>query len=368
MTTTTAPTAASADAADSGKQLSLIDCDVHNAFSSPDEIARYLPKYFRQRGLSLPGRAGFSSPLGVARADAVPDEGGKPGSSIAKMREQLIDAYNMDYVILTGGGILSCGVHAEADYGAAVARAYNEWFAEKWLDADPRMLGSLLVAPNNPAEAVKEIRRIGGHERLVQVIMTSATRTALGDRFYWPIYEAACEMGMPVAVHPGAESTGIANTFAPGFPASYFEWHSNLSQNYMGQVSSLISRGVFCEFPQLKFVCIEGGIGWAPHLMWRLDKNWKSLRATTPWLTRPPSEYLVEHIRFTTQPIEEPEKKDHLLQILDMVHAEKTVMFSSDYPHWDNDCPVHGLPKLPEPLKQRIMWQNAAELYNLKPR
>lgn len=357
--------AAQADAeAGASKQLSLIDCDVHNGFRDPDEVVRRLPAYFRQRGLQLPGRPGWNSPIGVARDDARPAEGGPPGSSLATLREQLLDKYDMSYAVLTGG-TYNIGVHAEADYAAAVIPAYNDAMAEVWLDADPRLVGSVLIAPNNPRASAAEIRRVGGRPRIVQTIMASATRTPFGDSFYWPIYEAACEMNLPVAMHPGAECTGIANAFAPGWPASYFEWHSNVSQNYMGQISSLVARGVFCEFPTLKFVCVEGGFGWVPHLMWRMDKNWKSLRVSVPWLERPPSEYIVENVRFTTQPIEEPAKREHMLALLDMMHADKTLMFSSDYPHWDNDCPVHGLPKLPEPLKQRIMWQNAAELYNL---
>ena len=345
--------------------LSLIDTDVHNAFADVNDLIQFLPAYYRQWGLRLPGRPGYASPVGVARDDAAPDEGGPAGSSVLKMREQLLDAYGVDYAILTGGGILGISVHADADYAAAVARAYNEWFADKWLDADPRLLGSLVIAHNNPTEAAKEIRRVGAHPKIVQVVMSSASRTALGDRFFWPIYEAACEMNLPVAVHPGAEATGIANPFSCGFPASYLEWHTDLSQNYMGQLTSLVCRGVFNQFPTLRFVCIEGGIGWLPHLMWRLDKNWKALRVSAPWLERAPSEYIREHVRLTTQPAEEPEKREHLLQILEMAHAEQTVMFSSDYPHWDGDCPVHGFPKLPQPLKDRIMFQNAQELYGL---
>ena len=50
-----------------------------------------------------------------------------------------------------------------------------------------------------------------------------------------------------------------------------------------------------------------------------------------------------------------------------MMHAERTLMFSSDYPHWDNDSPHRAFPKkLPDDLKQRIFWKNAAELYRLK--
>jgi predicted TIM-barrel fold metal-dependent hydrolase len=176
-------------------------------------------------------------------------------------------------------------------------------------------------------------------------------------------------MGLPVAVHPGAEGNGISHRPYAGIPSSYFEWHTSLSQNYMGQIGSLVIEGVFNEFPSLRFVAIEGGVAWLPHLMWRLDKNWKALRELTPWLTEPPSALIRRHVKLTTQPIEEPEKPEHLKQIFEMIDAAETLMFSSDYPHWDGDDPRFVLPRsLDEATRQRIFYDNAAELYGLPPR
>jgi predicted TIM-barrel fold metal-dependent hydrolase len=237
---------------------------------------------------------------------------------------------------------------------------------ETWLSVSPRFKGSIFVNASDPVAAADEIRRHASNPSMVQILMASAARMPYGQRFYHPIYDAAQECGLPVAVHPGTEGKGISGAPTPsGYPTRYMEWHNILPTNYMTHVNSLVCEGVFEKFPKLKFVAIEGGISWLPHLMWRMDKNYKALRESAPWLKRFPSEYIKDHIRLTTQPIEEPSKPEEFVQILHMISAEKTVMFSSDYPHWDNDNPMMALPKMPKEMKKRILAGTAAELYGL---
>lgn len=84
--------------------------------------------------------------------------------------------------------------------------------------------------------------------------------------------------------------------------------------------------------------------------MWRVDAEWKALRSEVPWVTKCPSEYLLDHVRIASLPIERPENDKHILAMLEMMDAEHLLMFSSDYPHWDFDSPAHAFPKLPKPL------------------
>jgi predicted TIM-barrel fold metal-dependent hydrolase len=131
----------------------------------------------------------------------------------------------------------------------------------------------------------------------------------------------------------------------------------------MANLVSMVTSGVFDEFPTLKYALIEGGIAWAPAVMGRLDRLYPALKAELPWLTRRPSDYILEHCSFSTQPIEEPDEPGALLDILAMVQAERTVIFASDYPHWDFDNPLVALAPLPPALRRRIMVDNALDLY-----
>ncbi|MBP1988700.1 amidohydrolase family protein [Paenibacillus eucommiae] len=343
----------------------LIDTDVHNHIGS---LTPYLPKAWhdRYRDVGLPYGAQYYSSIGTHRKDANPDRGGPPGSDPQFLISDHMDRYGVDYAILTGSGVLGLSLDPDPDYGNVLAAACNDRMVDTWLSVSPRFKGSIFVNASDPVEAAAEIRRHASNPDMVQVLMASAARMPYGQRFYHPIYDAAQECGLPVAVHPGTEGKGISGPPTPsGYPTRYMEWHNILPTNYMTHVNSLVCEGVFEKFPKLKFVAIEGGISWLPHLMWRMDKNYKALRESAPWLKRFPSEYIVDHIRLTTQPIEEPNTPEQFVQILHMISAEKTVMFSSDYPHWDNDNPRMTLPRMPKEMKKRILAGTAAELYGL---
>jgi predicted TIM-barrel fold metal-dependent hydrolase len=102
--------------------------------------------------------------------------------------------------------------------------------------------------------------------------------------------------------------------------------------------------------------------------MWRLNKNWKGLRREVPWVQRLPSETIREHIRLTTQPMEEPEDPKHFLNLLEMLGSEDLLLFATDYPHWDFDAPDQAFPvPLPPALQRKIFSENAQAVYRLSP-
>jgi predicted TIM-barrel fold metal-dependent hydrolase len=342
----------------------VVDADVHQTRASDDEIERHLPPRYATTGLELPGRM-YNNPGSVLRRDAGTAEGGPAGSTPENLRTNLLEAFDVDYAVLTGD-MLSLSVLPNRDYAAELARAYNELVLEKWLPADERLLGSVLVAPQHPERAAELIREYGTEDRMVQVLMNSVSRGGYGEPRYRPIFEAAVEVGLPVALHPSNQGAGMSEPpNAVGYPSNYFARHNAMPMLHMGQLNSLLSEGVFAALPDLRVVFVECGFTWLPGFLWRVDKDWKGLRAQVPWLERPPSEYVLEQTYYTTQPVPEPETPEQFRQMLSMAHADRTLLFSSDYPHWDNDDPRVALPSMPESTERRVLSGNAADLYEL---
>ena len=370
-----------ADPEVAASRYELIDCDVHPIMrGGMADLRPYLSRPAQRRlglderrslssigtreAVSVPRNMLYVNTSGVLRDDARAPDGSAPGADPAFTAEQLLDGNGIDRAVLIGGEVLGLGAMPDPDAAAMISSAYNDWLAATWLAVDNRYRGYLVVGPQDPVLAAGEIRRAAQDERFVGVFLP-LTNILMGQRHYYPIYDAAAEIGLPVAVHPNS-GEGIFRTSPPmagGTPTYYVEWHSGLSQIFQANVISLICHGVFERFPGLRVIITEGGLAWVPDVMWRLDKNVKGLRDEVPWMKRLPSEYLVDHVRFTTQPMPEPRRRSHLHTLLEIVRAERTLMFSSDYPHWDFDDPRHVLTTLPAEIRDRVKAQNAIETY-----
>jgi len=79
-----------------------------------------------------------------------------------------------------------------------------------------------------------------------------------------------------------------------------------------------------------------------------------------PELKRKPSEYVKDHIWFTTQPLDYPEDKIELTNVLERMEADKILLFSSDYPHWTFDDPRWLMKHLPERMRDAVMHENGS--------
>ena len=286
------------------ENLAIIDCDVHNGNGDP-RAGEYLSRRWRTYVETLGMRShGYQQVLpqraGVARWDAYPPSGGAPGSDPDFAREQLLDEYGMTAAILNNLGSLSTG-NMPAGLEIELARATNEYNHDYWLQSGPRWRASTNVPFEEPTVAAEEIARCRHRDdRYVQVIVGSRAERPLGNQRYWPIYEAAVHYDVPVAFHVGAIRS--SQNSACAMPSFYFELHSSFPTHCLSLVSSLIFEGAFDRFPNLKVVITELGWAWVIPFAWRLESTWRVMKDEVPHLQRRPTEYVAEHLWFTTQP------------------------------------------------------------------
>ena len=347
----------------------IIDCDIHPTTRNRSELHPWLPERWRKHlaeygaQARLPFSTGTQYPKAApatARRDAWPPAGGPPGSDLAFMQTQLLDAND------TAVGILS-PLHGSArntDLDAALCTAVNEWQIEQWVKPEPRLRASVSVAQEDPDLAVEEIARRAGDARFVQILLPSKTNEPLGRIRYWPIFAAAQSAGLPIGVHVNSVGGGYAST-GSGWPSYYLQDHHINVHSFQAQVASLALEGVFERFPRLRMVMIEGGFAWLPALCWRLDRHWARMRDEVPECRRPPSEYIREQLWFTTQPVEEPEQPEHLRDTLNWIGWDR-LMFATDYPHWDYDDPAAAFKiAMSEHERSMIFRENACAVYGL---
>lgn len=343
----------------------LIDCDVHQNNPTIDQLVEHLDEPYRTELARFGYRrlaSGIRGEDGGNRRDLDAKSFGDP----AYYSSALLDRYGHRYALLSGSQAPFAGI-PDPDYVAALCRGFNDFNIAHWLPRDPRFLLGIKVPLQDPPAAAREIERLAGTPQVAAVcFFATANRIAFGNRYYWPIYEACERHNLPIHVHPstGAIIANAAMTPA-GEATTYLESHVCLPQFYMAQTASMVLNGVFEKFPGLRVALVEGGIAWLPHLLWRMDAEYKALRQQAPFLKRMPSQYVRDHVRLATQPIEEPKHVEHLQQIFNMVDADHTVMYASDFPHWDFDEPSKLPRVLGETTLRRILHDNACAFFNL---
>jgi predicted TIM-barrel fold metal-dependent hydrolase len=255
----------------------------------------------------------------------------------------------------------------ELDFGSAICSATNRWLAETWLDAagsKGRFLGSIRVNPEDPEGAIAEIERWVSNPRMVQVAVPLEAHKPYGGRQYFKVWETAARYGLPVAVHSDG---GAGIDFFPtpnGYPRHFIEYNTMVSMNPFYHISSLIAEGVFERLPDLKFVFADGGHDMLIPLIWRMDQDWPVSGWQIPWVSKRPSHYLQAHVRFCTTRLEGPPLNEAIVGQWEATgQLGELLMFASNYPHWSTMSPSDLPVSLSEPVRRRILGQNAAEYY-----
>jgi predicted TIM-barrel fold metal-dependent hydrolase len=353
--------------------LRIIDTDIHHDYHDKVDLYPYLSQTYRERlrDYGFGGDGGlYANNGGVLgrRGDTLdpddPEDKTTAAKNVGNAIKILLDGAGVDRGILTGSSINGASSMTDLDYASALCRAFNDYSIDHWLQADLRFRLAIAVCAQDPQSAAAEIDRIGDHPGVVSIILPCGTIRAYGHRFYRPIHEACARHGLAIALHFNGEGSGINGApTAAGYPSYYIESRQARPSFYQAHLASFVFEGVFERFPTLKVAMLESAFGWIPAYLWRMDSDWKGLRYQTPWVNHLPSEYVVEHVRFASQPMDEPETPEDLRTVIRWMHGERTLMFATDYPHWDWDDPAQSFTTLPPDLRHRIFVENALDAF-----
>ncbi|MBW2424660.1 MAG: amidohydrolase [Deltaproteobacteria bacterium] len=307
-------------------------------------------------------------------------EDAHPGSYDAHARLKYMDEFGIWAMVLypnVGGfGNQVFGRLDDDEAKLACVRAYNDFLID-WSSADSRRLLPIMTLPYWDVEAaVKEIERCAGAGHR-GVLFTGEPQSfglpILGHRHWDPIWAAAQDANLPVSFHIGSGDFGDEwseeRVEVEGYAATSARAGAKIFMTNGAHVLDLLFSGVLERFPKLRFVSVESGVGWLPFLLESADYQYKAMAVAGERndFKMLPSEYFKRQVYaccwFETITSD---------AIVDRV-GEDNIMFETDFPH---PTSIYGdevqatidssLGTLSERVRQKLIWQNAARLYEIE--
>jgi uncharacterized protein len=334
------------------RDFKVLDSDAH-ARDQDEFIKPYLGERFRSRQPPLLPRETYDRSLG-----------GKLGKSGIKHEERLaaMDTQEIDTAVLYPTNGLGIGRIREPEYAVALCRAYNDYISE-YCNASPRLKAVANLPLNNPQECAKELNRAVTKLGLTGAMLAAQAHSKnLGSPEFYPLYEEAERLGAPLAIHAfGGDEAGseifdqfiCLHTTGHPFPV-------------LRQLTAMVFGGIPELFPKLKLAYLEIGCGWIPYWLERMDEEWEIRgKAEAPLCKHKPSEYLTSgRIYYGCEPDEK------MMGYIVSEFGSKTLMYASDYPHWDMTWPDSAVliwrrKDLSDEAKRDILGDNARRFYGL---
>jgi len=256
----------------------------------------------------------------------------------------------------------------DKDLGLAVLRAYNDWHVDEWCGTHPGRMIPLALPPiwdpQLMADEVRRMARKGCHAVTFSENPEKLGHPSLHSGHWDPFWQACNDEGTVVCLHIGSSSSVVITSIDAPVDTMITLQPINIVQ----AAADVIWSPVLRKFPDLTIALSEGGIGWIPYFLERIDHVYKHHRAWThqDFGDKLPSELFRE--RIVTCFIDDAfgVRSRDLLDI-DMVTWE------CDYPHSDSTWPrspetlAAYLDGVPDDEVAKITHENALRLFSFAP-
>jgi 2,3-dihydroxybenzoate decarboxylase len=339
----------------------VIRIAAEEAWATPDLLARYRkllqekPEAWDPGFRSLWGFFLGPTPRATALAERIQD--------LDSRRIADMDASGIAKQLLL---LTSPGVQVfDPATGSALARETNDQLSEAVRRHPDRYAGLAAIAPHDPASAVKEIERAVRTLGLKGAVVNSHTQGRyLDEPEFWPIFEAAEALDVPIYIHPYTPPPAMIQPFLPrGLDGAIYGFAVETGLHLL----RIIVGGVFDRFPKLKIAVGHLGEG-LPFWLFRLDFMHRSMVMSKRYpgaqpLTKKPSDYLKENVWVTTSGMQWAPA----IQFCQQVLGFDRVLYAMDYPYQFVAEEVKVTDEMPITEAQRkLLYQaNAERLFKL---
>ncbi len=246
---------------------------------------------------------------------------------------------------------------AKPEHSYEISRFLNDHIAEVVERYPKKFIGLGTVPMQNADIAVKELERFKKIGLVGVEIGSNVNDLNLNETQFFPVYEAAEELGLAVFVHPW-------NMMGAKQMSKYWlPWLVGMPAETSRAICSMIFGGVFERFPKLRFAFAHGG-GSFPSTVGRVEQGFK----VRPDLTAldnviNPRDYLGHF--WVDSLIHDSDFLQYVINVL----GESKVCCGSDYPFPLGEAnPGEEIETLDvsKKVKEKLLYKNALEWLNIK--